>query len=147
MQKSRSVAAEFRHTYGYEIPVDYLAARLADQAQVYTQVCSLLPAAALPFRLESLTLPGWGAHCVLEYYYYYYTLFLPRGKVRPADRLQLKAATILPLVGLARSKQDPIDRGHGAQYLYRPPPAGARNIWGEISVGLDCLQVQLMLLQ
>ncbi len=52
--------------------------------------------------------------------------FLPRGKVRPADELQLKAATILPLVGLARSKQDPVTRGHGAQYLYRPPPAGAK---------------------
>ena len=38
MQKARQVAAEFRHTYGYEIPVDYLAGRLADQAQVYTQV-------------------------------------------------------------------------------------------------------------
>ena len=37
----------------------------------------------------------------------------------------VKAAKILPLVGLARSKQDPINRGHGAQYLYRPPPAGA----------------------
>ena len=41
----------------------------------------------------------------------------------------LKAAKILPHVGLelARSKQDPINRGHGAhgQYLYRPPPAGA----------------------
>ncbi len=59
------------------------------------------------------------------YYYYYYTLFLPKGKVRPADCLQLKAATILPLVRLARSKQDPINRGHGAQYLYRPLPAGA----------------------
>ena len=59
------------------------------------------------------------------HYYYYYTLFVPRGKVRPADKLELKAATILPLVGLARSKQDPINRGHGAQYLYRPPPAGA----------------------
>jgi hypothetical protein len=35
------------------------------------------------------------------------------------------AAKILPLVGLARSKQDPINRGHSAQYLYRPPPAGA----------------------
>ena len=31
----------------------------------------------------------------------------------------------LPLDGLARSKQDPINRGQGAQYLYRPPPAGA----------------------
>ena len=30
------------------------------------------------------------------------------------------AAKILPLVGLARSKQDPINRGHGAQYLYQP---------------------------
>ena len=50
------------------------------------------------------------------YYYYYYTLFLPRGKVRPADKLQLKAAILIPLVGLARSKQDPINRGHGARY-------------------------------
>ncbi len=54
-----------------------------------------------------------------NYYFYYYTLFLPRGKARPADKLQLKAAIIF------RSKQDPINRGHGAQYLYRPPPAGA----------------------
>ncbi len=38
VQKARQVASEFRHTYGYEVPVDYLAARLADQAQVYTQV-------------------------------------------------------------------------------------------------------------
>ncbi len=45
--------------------------------------------------------------------------------MRPADKLQSKAATILPLVGLARSKQDPINRGHGVQYLYRPPAAGA----------------------
>ncbi len=58
---------------------------------------------------------------------HYYTLFLPTGKVRSADKLQLKAATILPLVGLARSKQDPINRGHGAQYLYRPSPAGAKH--------------------
>ena len=45
MQKARQVAAEFRHTYGYEIPVDYLASRLADQAQVYTQVSSSCPLA------------------------------------------------------------------------------------------------------
>jgi hypothetical protein len=48
-----------------------------------------------------------------------------RGKVRPADKLQVKAVKLLPLVGLARSKEDPINRGHGAQYLYRPPPTGA----------------------
>ena len=44
----------------------------------------------------------------------------------PADKLQVKAAKILPLVGLARSKQDPINREHGAQYLCRPPPDGSR---------------------
>ena len=38
----------------------------------------------------------------------------------------VKAAKILPHVGLATSKQDPINRGHGAQYLYPPPPAGAK---------------------
>ncbi len=59
---------------------------------------------------------------------HYYTLFLQKGKVRPADKLQLKAATILPLVGLARSKQDPINRVHSAHCFYRPPPAGARTI-------------------
>ncbi len=57
------------------------------------------------------------------YYYYYYTLFLPRGKVRPADKLQLKAATNLPLVGLARSKQDPV--GPIATYrAYKSPQHG-----------------------
>ncbi len=42
-----------------------------------------------------------------------------------ADKLRVKAARILPLVGLARSKQDPINRGHCAQYLYCPAPTGA----------------------
>ena len=60
----------------------------------------------------------------LCYYYYYYTLFLP--EVRCVCRqAAVKAAKILPLDGLARSKQDPINRGHGAQYLYRPMPAWA----------------------
>lgn len=41
VQKARQEAAEFRFKYGYEMPVDYLAKVLADQAQVYTQVtCS-----------------------------------------------------------------------------------------------------------
>lgn len=38
LQKARSEAAEFRFKYGYEIPVEFLARILADQAQVYTQV-------------------------------------------------------------------------------------------------------------
>lgn len=38
VQHARQQAAEFRFTYGYEVPVDYLAKVLADKAQVYTQV-------------------------------------------------------------------------------------------------------------
>ena len=49
------------------------------------------------------------------------------GKVRPADTLQEEAAKFLPLVRLARSKQDPINRGHGAQYLHRPPASRGRH--------------------
>ncbi|KAK9843705.1 hypothetical protein WJX81_003099 [Elliptochloris bilobata] len=48
VQKARSVASEFRHTYGYEVPVDYLAARLADQAQVYTQHAYMRPLGVVP---------------------------------------------------------------------------------------------------
>ncbi|EIE22539.1 hypothetical protein COCSUDRAFT_33311 [Coccomyxa subellipsoidea C-169] len=58
------------------------------------------------------------------------TRFTCRRQGASADKLHVKAATILPLVGLARSKQDPIIRGHGAQYLYRPPPAGANGTEG-----------------
>ena len=50
--------------------------------------------------------------------------------MRPADKLQVEAAKFLPLVGRARYKQDPLQRGHGAQYLYHPPPAGAKALHG-----------------
>ena len=40
-----------------------------------------------------------------------------------ADKLHAKPAEILSLVGLARSKQDPVNRGHGAQYLQCAPLA------------------------
>lgn len=44
VQRARSEAAQFRFKFGYNMPVDYLAKVLADQAQVYTQVESpLLP--------------------------------------------------------------------------------------------------------
>ncbi len=45
------------------------------------------------------------------------TRFSCRRQGASADKLHVKAARFLPLVGLARSKQDPINRGHGAQYL------------------------------
>ena len=38
VQRARSEAAQFRFKFGYNMPVDYLAKVLADQAQVYTQV-------------------------------------------------------------------------------------------------------------
>lgn len=43
VQKARSEAAEFRFTYGYEMPVDFLARVLADQAQVHTQHAYMRP--------------------------------------------------------------------------------------------------------
>jgi hypothetical protein len=72
-----------------------------------------LPAHALGFALQSriVTIVIITRFCCLE----------ARCICRQAT---VEAAEILHLVGLARFKQDPIDRGHGAQYLYRPPPAG-----------------------
>ena len=42
--------------------------------------------------------------CCLELSQIFYTLFLPKGKVRPADKLRLKAATILPPVGQIQAR-------------------------------------------
>ena len=41
-----------------------------------------------------------------------------------ADKMHVKAAIFLPLLDLPDSSKTPINRGHGAQYLYLPP-AGA----------------------
>ena len=47
VQKARHKAAEFRHEFGYEIPVDFLSTRIADEFQVYTQHAYMRPMAAM----------------------------------------------------------------------------------------------------
>lgn len=43
VQEAREMAANFQFTFGYEVPVDYLAKSLADKAQVKTQNASMRP--------------------------------------------------------------------------------------------------------
>eukprot|EP01112_Ceratiomyxa_fruticulosa_P002852 TRINITY_DN1311_c0_g1_i1.p1 TRINITY_DN1311_c0_g1~~TRINITY_DN1311_c0_g1_i1.p1 ORF type:complete len:247 (-),score=54.38 TRINITY_DN1311_c0_g1_i1:80-820(-) len=43
VQRARHQAATFHHKFGYQVPVSYLAKRIADQAQVYTQHAWMRP--------------------------------------------------------------------------------------------------------
>jgi 20S proteasome subunit alpha 1 len=43
VQKARHEATEFQYKYGYEIPVSFLAKRMADLAQIFTQHAYMRP--------------------------------------------------------------------------------------------------------
>jgi hypothetical protein len=58
--------------------------------------------------------------------YYILHYFPAKRQSVSADKLHVKAANILPLVGLARSKQDPVNNGHGSQFHTGPRQPGLR---------------------
>lgn len=43
IQKARQECADFKHEYAYNVPPAYLAGRMADQNQVYTQHAYMRP--------------------------------------------------------------------------------------------------------
>lgn len=43
VQRTRNEAAEFKFNYAYEVPVEYLAKRVADENQIYTQHAYMRP--------------------------------------------------------------------------------------------------------
>ena len=43
MARARDEAAKWRYQYGYEMPVDQLAKRIANLSQLYTQYASMRP--------------------------------------------------------------------------------------------------------
>ena len=59
VQKARKKAADFKQSYGYEIPVDVLANILADEFQVYTQHAYMRPLAVMVMLVAMLDGECW----------------------------------------------------------------------------------------
>ena len=110
-----------------ELSADNTAVALVGEGTAFT----ILEGDALKPYLAALKAdddaPPPGAPQLPPYIAYCCTLFLPIGKVS-CRQAAVKGCHNPPLVGLAGSKQDPINRGHIARNLYRPPPAGANCI-------------------
>ena len=91
------------------------------------RVAASLAAAAALSRRQMM--PGrFHAACARAHYVVVITVFNRRISCEkwqdaPANKLQVKAAKILPLVGLPRSNQDPVECGLGTRCFYRALPA------------------------
>jgi hypothetical protein len=79
-------------------------------------------------KMAAIISKGCSRYTRFLFYNYYYVCFLPTCRQGAcADKLQSKGNhKSYPLLDSPGPSKAQSNRGHGAQYLYRPPPAGAR---------------------
>jgi hypothetical protein len=104
--------------------------RKGDAVAIYMPMVRFTAPAAQPCINDAFPIEGQSETCTQTTLKPYSIIIITRFACREARcvcrQAAVKAAKFLPLVGLARSKQDPINRGHGwAQHIwpavYMPP--------------------------